>query len=44
MAGVLNRLGKRSLRQNSWRNIPISRFDLKKGEQMAQAYENACVC
>jgi hypothetical protein len=25
----------------NWRNIPIARFDLKKGEQTAQAYENA---
>jgi hypothetical protein len=26
----------------SWRKIAIARFDLKKGEQTAQAYEDAC--
>jgi len=28
--------------QDDWRKIAIARFDLKKGEQTAQAYENAC--
>jgi len=27
----------------NWRKIPIARFDLQKGEQTAQAYENACL-
>jgi hypothetical protein len=26
---------------DGFRKIPIARFDLKKGEQTAQAYENA---